>query len=304
MGYATLYQRMVASASYVFCLLNSEILGEHFHGTSKASKGRKSHQAAVEAAMSFLAVMENKTLAVNSQLSSIRREYIAQNRIKLKSIVKRVIFCGRQGIPLRGHCDANPSIQENPLSNHGNFLALLRFRTEAGDVALKEHLRTSKGNCRYTSYAFQNQLIIICGDLIRAEILKSIRTARFFSVIADEATDSANTEQLSLSIRFVQNDAPCERFVGVLKCEAGTTGEAIANMILTQLGEWQRSFEILLNLFLPMVSCLEDIAHAAGCAWNRETQHDAQSLLASHISVSIHCSFGSYTECACFHKRT
>ena len=56
----------------------SEILGEHSHGADKASKGRKSHQAAVEAAMSFLAVMENRTLAVDTQLSSIRRELLVK----------------------------------------------------------------------------------------------------------------------------------------------------------------------------------------------------------------------------------
>ena len=224
----------------------SEILGDHFHGTGEGalSKGRQSHQAAVEAAMSFLAVMENKALGIDAQLSSMRRN-IAENRLKLKSIVETVILCGRQGIPLRGHRDDNPHVQQDPLANHGNFLALLHFRAQAGHDALKEHLQNPKGNARYTSHVIQNQLITICGDLIRAELLKSIRTARFFSVIADEATDTANVEQLSLSIRFVQNNAPCEKFMGFLKCEAGTTGEAIANMILTQLEEWQLEPQLL-----------------------------------------------------------
>ena len=101
----------------------SEILGEHYHGTGKgaASKGRKSHLAAVEAAMSFVAVMENKALAIDTQLISMRRKHIAENRLKLKSIVETVILCGRQGIPLRGHRDDNPSVQQDPLANHGNF---------------------------------------------------------------------------------------------------------------------------------------------------------------------------------------
>ena len=176
--------------------------------------------------MSFLAVMENKAPGIDAQLSSMRRN-IAENRLKLKSIVETVILCGRQGIPLRGHRDDNPHVQQDPLANHGNFLALLHFRAQAGHDALKEHLQNPKGNARYTSHVIQNQLITICGDLIRAELLKSIRTARFFSVIADEATDTANVEQLSLSIRFVQNNAPCEKFMGFLKCEAGTTGEAM-----------------------------------------------------------------------------
>ena len=79
---------------------------------------------------------------------------------------------------------------------------------------MKEHLHNPKGNARYTIHVIQNQLITICGDLICAELLKSICTARFFSVIADEATDSANAEQLSLSIRSVQNSAPVEKFTG------------------------------------------------------------------------------------------
>jgi len=203
---------------------------------------------------------------------------------------------------------------------------------------LKKHLQNPKGNARYTSHVIQNQLITICGDLIRAELLKSIRTARFFSVIADEATDTANVEQLSLSIRFVENNAPCEKFMGFLKCEAGTTGEAIANMILTQLEEWQlepqllqgqaydgagamagltkgspkrqlalekwindvlqgekrhklkemcrtrwierhEAFEIFLDLFLPTVSCLEEVTSSRGEEWNRETCNDAHSYL-------------------------
>ena len=49
----------------------------------------------------------------------------------------------------------------------------------------------------------QNELISICGDLIRREILQRIH-------IADEATDVVNDEQLSISIRFVDGDLPSE----------------------------------------------------------------------------------------------
>ena len=72
--------------------------------------------------MSFLAFMENRELAIDVKFSSIRRKNIAET---IKSIVETIIFCGRQGIRLRGHCDNNPNVQENFLANHGNFLALL-----------------------------------------------------------------------------------------------------------------------------------------------------------------------------------
>ena len=35
---------------------------------------------------------------------------------------------------MRGHRDDKPAIQENLCANHGNFLALLKFRIQAGDT--------------------------------------------------------------------------------------------------------------------------------------------------------------------------
>ena len=103
-----------------------------------------------------------------------------------------IIFCGRQGIPLRGHCDDHTSVDSDPLANHGNFMALLQFRIEAGDTVLSEHLLTPEGNALYTSKTIQNDIIvIICGNLITQQILDSI------------PTNVANKEQLSISIRFV-----------------------------------------------------------------------------------------------------
>ena len=40
-------------------------------------------------------------------------------------------------------------------------------------------------------------------------------SAQLFSIIADEATDSAN-EQLSISVRFVEDGILCEKFLSVV----------------------------------------------------------------------------------------
>ncbi|KXJ14854.1 52 kDa repressor of the inhibitor of the protein kinase [Exaiptasia diaphana] len=81
--------------------------------------------------------------------------------------------------------------------NRGNFLSLLKFRVEAGD-----------------------------------EIIDEIPShASFFTILADEASDVSNTEQLSLSIRFVDENCNIhEEFLGFLSCER-TTGEALAKLI-------------------------------------------------------------------------
>ncbi len=82
-------------------------------------------------------------------------------------------------------------------------------------------------------------MIVICGDVIRNKILQKIREAKFFSIIADEATDSANDEQLSISIRFLDNNVPQEKFLGFHESLSGVSREAIANNIITQLVNWQ-----------------------------------------------------------------
>ena len=131
-------------------------------------------------------------------------------------------------------------------SRSGNFHALLQFRIDAGDSVLKQHLQTASKNVKYTSKTIQNDMINVCGRLIQDKILCEVKQARFFSIIADEATDVANTEQLSISIRFVdESGAPCERFLCFHACETGLTGKAIANNIIAKLVEWQLEPEFL-----------------------------------------------------------
>ena len=74
-----------------------EKLNEHF-----VSKSRKSHQAAMEKAMLFIGVKENRIVAVHQQLNSRRDLTIAENHLKLRSIAAAtVILCGRQGVAFR-----------------------------------------------------------------------------------------------------------------------------------------------------------------------------------------------------------
>ena len=183
----------------------SDKLREHFSGTNSNS-ARKYHLQAVETAQQFKAVMENEVLPIDHQLSSIRAQIVAENREKIKSIAETVIFCGRQGIALRGHRDDWKHLNDLPFSNPGNFIALLQFRAESGDTVLAKHLETASTHrtALYTSKTIQNEIIDICGSIIRGTILAEIRDAHFFSLMADEATDAANDEQLAVSIRYVK----------------------------------------------------------------------------------------------------
>ena len=113
----------------------------------------------------------------------------------------------------------------------------MNFRVDAGDVVLKEHLAHSAGNATYTSSVIQNQIISVLADQIRNKIITNVKSARWFSVIADEVTDSSNKEQLTLVLRYVDNDSMLirEDFVGFFECDSGITGRSLADKITSSL---------------------------------------------------------------------
>ena len=66
---------------------------------------------------------------------------------------------------------------------------------------LAEHMEKGARNASYASPCIQNQLIKIQGDNVRRKILDQVQQSPWFTVIADEVTDSSNKEQLSIVLR-------------------------------------------------------------------------------------------------------
>ena len=69
-----------------------------------------------------------------------RAKRTAENKKILTSIVKTVLFCASNNIPLRGHS-----------ADQRNFMKLLQFCVDAGDEALKKRFARLAGNAKYTS---------------------------------------------------------------------------------------------------------------------------------------------------------
>ncbi len=77
--------------------------------------------------MAFCAVMENRVIAIDQQISSRRANLIAANHLKLQSVAATVIFCGQQVITLRDHCDDGPVLMNEVSNSRGHFQALSHF---------------------------------------------------------------------------------------------------------------------------------------------------------------------------------
>ena len=62
----------------------------------------------------------------------------------------------------------------------------------------------------------------VIGECICNDIIAEVKLAKFYLMIADEVTDTANKEQLSISLRFVLDGTVKEGFVGFMEVESIT----------------------------------------------------------------------------------
>lgn len=194
----------------------------------------QSHSNAMKDMARFTSVMEQKELPVDQMLHSALAMQIEKNRIKLKSILKTVVLCGKQSIPLRGHRDDAKYLNDETV-NSGNFQALLDFRIDAGDEILQQHFLTAPRNATYRSKTIQNELIESVAKWIRQNLVTELYEAKYFTVLADETTDISYTEQLSLVLRFVDAQQHIrEEFMEFVEAPS-TTGQAIAQLILQRI---------------------------------------------------------------------
>lgn len=189
----------------------------------------------------FLAVKSKNVDPINIQINTMLKKEIEANRLKVIPIVKTVIFCGRQGIALRGHRDsemllnANENINE-PECNDGNFRQLLRFRIDAGDEFLKSHLTSCAKNATYLSWKIQNEILSACNNLILQNLVCAVNKAKGFSVLADETSDIFNKEQLTICVRYVNLEQKKirEDFLQFVEV-TDVSGKALAQTILQNL---------------------------------------------------------------------
>lgn len=116
-------------------------------------------------------------------------------------------------------------------SREGKFRAILKYRAK-GDEHLRTVLEDGGKRNKYTSPIIQNQIIEACNKIILKKIVDKVNSSKCFSILADETTDVATNEQLSLSARYVDdNDILHEDFLQFFEINS-LTGSDLATSIL------------------------------------------------------------------------
>lgn len=79
--------------------------------------------------------------------------------------------------------------------------------------------------------------------MIQRSIFSAVQSSPFYSVIANEASDAVNDEQLAISVRYLTaNGELQEKFLSFIECLSGVSGEALADNILN---EWSLPMSLL-----------------------------------------------------------
>lgn len=190
------------------------------HEDCRKHVGSHYHKSSTAAAKAFL---ENAPVDVQLQIG--HHKTIEENKQILSAIISCIIFCGIHDLPLRGK-----------EGNEGVFFDLLNLRIDSGDEKLKSHLDKCQKNAVYTSPTIQNEIIQLCGEVIKEKIIEDCKRAKAYAVMADETADIAGKEQLSIGLRFYDESQKIirEEFVGYieLKCQdASTIASAIQSFL-------------------------------------------------------------------------
>ncbi|VEN38170.1 unnamed protein product [Callosobruchus maculatus] len=174
------------------------------------------HKAALVDARSFL-----ESLPVDVQVNKYSQRVIEENRKVISSIISCIIFCGSHDLALRGKHYGEGILED-----------LYKLRIDAGDVVLRKHFEQGKRNASYRSVDTQNEIISICGDVLKADIIKKVKDAEAYSVLADETADISGKEQLSIGLRYFdeEKNEVQEVFVGFTELK-GLDGKSIAQTI-------------------------------------------------------------------------
>ncbi|XP_034024979.1 THAP domain containing 12b [Thalassophryne amazonica] len=134
------------------------------------------------------AAKEDKPSEDEPQMSTEEKEL----REYLRSTFEVVLMLAKQNIPL-----ATGEDQSN------NFQALLEYRINAGDEALRKRFEATAVNTEYLTAAQQHQLLDICENTVREEMLMEVRENRFFSLITGDFVEFGGLKHLPLFLRYV-----------------------------------------------------------------------------------------------------
>ena len=210
----------------------------HWNGAAGYFKNHDSsplHKATIGDYLTLQDYISGKTMPIETVLDEKVKAEVSKNRRLLYPICDTILTCGRQVLALRGHEDQSKRHPEPggfATKQVDNFIELLHFKARDNPELIQDMKECAK-NKTYVSPPIQNELIQCFKDVLTEEILKEVRANKFYSILGDECTDSAQMEQFALVLRFVDSKNQIrEEFIRFIHCSEGLSGAALKTVSL------------------------------------------------------------------------
>ncbi len=165
------------------------------------------------------------------QLQQINDEEKLKNRMAIKALIRCTHFLARRHIP-----------------HTTNFDELIDLIVSCGAEDLKGVLERARLNATYTSKVAVVEFVEAGGLWAEECLLKRLRQASHFSIMADECTDVTTTEELSIFFRWVNmGGQPVEHFLDIVPLKATD-----AKTIYSALVEFMKDKNIQISKLVGM----------------------------------------------------
>ena len=232
----------------------------------RGTTGFKTHESS-ECHREAIEVIElpRKCADIGEKLSAYHSEEKQKNRQIFLTILRNICFLARQGLALRGN-----------IEEESNFIQLLKLEGEM-DSRIEKWLKKKSG--KYTHPEIQNECLQLMSLTILREISENIQNSVYYTIRADEVTDSSNKEQFVVCLRWVDHDLVThEELVGRYAVD-NITSETLVNSLK----------DVLLRMGLSVQNCrgqcYDGANNMVGCKSGVATQIQKRNPVPSLLTV-------------------
>ena len=161
---------------------NPSKIGRKLLKKMKARSRSDSHSHATQAMLAAKRAVVDGTVV--QQLQNVEAHKRAQNRAAMKCLILLTHFLTKEHV-----------------AHSTKFEKLVDVVVRCDSRQLKQYLETAPRNATYTSRVAVVEFIESLGTWVEESILKRLQKAAMYSLMADECTDIANVEELSVFCR-------------------------------------------------------------------------------------------------------